>query len=113
MKKTSLSALAIITLAGTVSAGVNEHSYEWGNRCSSSDSFDYHVVNRGTTPLDIKVCLERTNGTWSCFVNSNTWPGQVMSDAYVCHGTGKTEFFWRDAGDYNSRFPTEEEMNNR
>jgi hypothetical protein len=79
-----------------------------GKKCNSGDSFSVKLKNSSSFSVDLKLCLEKTNGKWSCFASSNISPGEVEPkywDYYVCHGSGKYKAWSRPAGDYSMQFP--------
>ena len=88
---------------------VEKYDDAWGESCNSDDSYAVKVINNSDRNLDVKVCLKRTNGSWSCFVSNNAEPGDVVPESWgysVCSGTGESKWYWRDAGDYSSSFPS-------
>lgn len=79
---------------------------KWGTRCNTKDSYSVRLKNYTGKSVTIKACLERKNGTWSCFGYSKLKPNRTTGwGFYVCHGTGETKWWWKDADDYKTRFP--------
>lgn len=110
MKITLMVLLLGISISTPALAGeVVAYDTAWGRSCyPSQDSYAIKLKNRTGHPVDFKVCLERKSGQWACYVSSNVYPGEVEPSSwgyYVCHGTGQAKLWWRDAGDYGTRFP--------
>lgn len=102
--------IAILVLYPVLAmAEVVEYESAWGENCyPSKDSYAVKLKNQTGKAVDFKLCLERTNGKWSCYVSSNVSPGEVNPSSWgysVCHGTGNSKWWWRDAGNYSTKFP--------
>ena len=96
----------IVTASYCFAGEVQQYDSKWGNHCNSSKSFSVQLVNRTGKNIDCRVCLEKTNGKWGCFMDSNVKPNGIIGDHwgyFVCKGTGKVKWYWRDAGDYSTK----------
>ncbi|QIE44694.1 hypothetical protein G5B38_03660 [Pseudohalocynthiibacter aestuariivivens] len=73
------------------------HSHKWGGSCNSADSFAVKMRNAsGNRRIDLKVCLERKDGTWTCYSSRNIAPGKVVPSYWsfsVCDGTGNYKWW--------------------
>jgi hypothetical protein len=70
----------------------------WGAHCGNSNSLDVTVRNGCNQNVLTQICLERTDGTWSC----GLWevgPGNEM-DFYTCEGTGSYLVTGRSPDDF-------------
>ncbi len=78
-----------------------------GKDCGDPSSVQVKCRNACDQPLDVKTCVERSNGKWDCGVNFAVKPGATScSGAWVCSGTGKYRVYGRSAG---SRLPFPED----
>lgn len=63
-----------------------------GKNCGASDSLQIKVKNNCSTPVYVKMCLEKKDGRWSCGSDSKLKPGDTNSGFWACHATG--EYKW-------------------
>ncbi|MGD1846855.1 MAG: hypothetical protein ACFB10_15815 [Salibacteraceae bacterium] len=87
---------------------------EWGGACknygNSEDKYTAELQNDCEIAVDFMICLQNENKTWSCFYRNDFAPKETMK-ASVCKGTGKILKWARKAGDQNTVFLTEAEVN--
>lgn len=81
---------------------VDVYEAEMGKACGSSNSLSIKYRNSCNQTIDIKVCLQRTNGAWDCGMSSDTRPNRGSS-YYICNSTGRYQWAWRETGS-NLRF---------
>ena len=55
-----------------------------GQNCSSSGSLEVRVENRCGDMINMSLCLQRENGTWSCFSESRATYG-ASAVGHVCN----------------------------
>lgn len=106
MKKLIIASALLAISCPSFSADVVKYDEIWGDNCNSADSYAVKLKNVSGRALDIKVCLERKKGSWSCYMSSNVSHGEIMPDSWgyqVCHGTGKSKWYWRNAGDFGTK----------
>jgi hypothetical protein len=78
-----------------------------GTSCGNPGSVQLKCENTCAGPMDVKACVERVNGTWSCGVSFNVKPGEAAcKGSWICEGTGKYRVYGRSA---NSRAPFPED----
>ncbi|MEA3418964.1 MAG: hypothetical protein U9Q90_06145 [Campylobacterota bacterium] len=77
---------------------------EWGKKCGDK-SLQVKWRNNCQETLDLRYCMERTDGTWSCGLQFDIQSGATSgSGAYICEATGKVE--WRGrSSDSTASFP--------
>lgn len=70
-----------------------------GSECGNPESVKLKCRNTCDQPLDIKACVERTNGRWDCGVSFAVKPSsdRACAGIWVCAGTGKYKLFGRTA----------------
>jgi hypothetical protein len=73
--------------------------------CGQPDDMTVTYTNVCNAPMDIKVCIQNANRTWTCGLNLNTQPGE-QATYYSCHSSGRY-MFWalRTTGVYPSMPP--------
>ena len=79
----------------------------WDQNCSKPGSMAIKATNNYSYAVDMRLCLKRTTGRWSCFVSPNVKQGQTAPASwayYVCNATG--DYFWsvRRAGATSVKF---------
>lgn len=89
---------------------VQPYDKKIGNNCGNPNSVSYRFKNSCSVTIDMRFCLERTNGKWDCGTWLNTKPGASTS-TFVCSGTGNIMTWGRQSGDTSIRFPTQSEIN--
>ena len=60
-----------------------------GQSCGSPDSMNVIAQNNCGTTVYVKVCVEKTNGKWSCGSDSSLRPGARNGGFYTCHATAQ------------------------
>lgn len=87
---------------------------EWGGACknygNSEDKYTVFLQNDCDEAIDLMVCIQNKNKSWSCFYR-NEFASKETMEASVCKGVGKYLKWARKAGDINTEFPTEVEVN--
>jgi len=58
-----------------------------GDSCGTPDSMNVWVTNNCSSKVYVKVCLEKTNGKWSCGSDSSLKPGKRNGGFYTCRAT--------------------------
>ena len=81
--------------------------HEWGTLCGTSNSLQVKWRNTCSETLDLRYCMKRTNGEWSCGLEFAIQSGQTSSDgAWICDATGNVE--WRGrSSDSSANFPND------
>lgn len=105
MKKAAI-ALAALALPVTAHASLDIET-AWDKNCSSPGSMAIRATNNYAYPIDMRLCLKRVSGKWSCYVSPNVEPGEMAPKSwgyYVCKATG--DYFWsvRRAGAWSVKF---------
>ena len=105
MKKVLL-LLAAISLPSAANASLKIET-AWDKNCTKPGSMAIKATNNYSYPIDMRLCLQRTDKTWACFVSPNVEPGQIAPRSwgyYVCKASG--EYFWsvRRAGAWSVKF---------
>jgi hypothetical protein len=77
---------------------------EWGQTCGDK-SLQVKWRNNCQETLDLRYCMERIDGTWSCGLEFDIQSGETSSEgAWICEATGKVE--WRGrSSDSTVSFP--------
>lgn len=83
-----------------------------GDNCNDPSSVSMRFKNKCTESIDMCYCLEKSDGTWTCALWSDTKPGD-SSSFFTCKGTGKYIVWSRKTGDTSVTFPTEKELNTK
>ena len=68
-----------------------------GDNCNASDSLSMRLRNRCAETIDAKYCLQRSNLSWDCGMDSGMKPGEQTS-YFTCHSTGTYRLMQRSAG---------------
>ena len=93
---------------------VTKYKSEWGGPCknygNSEDKYTVFLRNDCEEAIDLMVCIQNVNKTWSCFYRNNMVSEETM-EASVCKGVGKYLKWARKAGDESTVFPTEDQVN--
>lgn len=94
MKTILLGTLVALSLSSAAHAGRNDllkYNDRWGRNCGNSNSYAIQVQNMRGYAVKARICLEETDGDWSCWVTSIN-PGEVTDHwgYYVCEGTGRS-----------------------
>jgi hypothetical protein len=85
----------------------------WGEMCGSSSSYQVWFRNDCSITVDVKVCLKKTDGKWSCGVEYGLRPGETTDDGFwACSSTGNV-LYWAKDTDSDAKFPTDSEINSR
>ena len=99
-----MSKMLVAVLIGTViaisSTSINAENTEHcislekvrGNSCGSPKSMDVRVTNKCPHPVYVKMCIQRTNGTWDCKSDSHLDARKTNTGFFTCHSTGKYEW---------------------
>ena len=79
----------------------------WDKNCSKPGSMAIKATNHYSYAIDMRLCLKRKTGKWTCFVSPNVKVGQTAPQSwgyYVCNATG--DYFWsvRRAGAWSVKF---------
>ena len=87
---------------------------KFGDNCGNKNSYLIRISNCSSSTRDAKYCLKKSNGKWTCWANHN-WKPSATTTAYVCSrgSTTRLLYFTRAAGDWNHKFPTEKEVNEK
>lgn len=93
---------------------VKKYRSDWGERCAScpsyKDSYVVYLKNQCTEAIDVVVAVQEDTKKWRIVQHL----GMAANDslrAYACIGTGKYLAWARRAGDTNTVFPTQDEIN--
>ncbi|RIV25293.1 PKD domain-containing protein [Fibrisoma montanum] len=74
-----------------------------GTRCGTSNSVEVEWKNTCTSNVKVVVCIQRSDGTWSCnpdgTFDTGMRPNQVLNN-YVCAGTGKYKIYAMPIADF-------------
>ena len=100
-----LTAGTFLVVVGSANAEVDLVDHKWSEHCNNENSFAAQYQNNTYDEVDIRICLERVDGEWSCFTSTFVDPGEVVPSGwgyFVCEGTGGSFVSWRDAGDYST-----------
>ena len=93
---------------------IQKKSSEWGKPCKdcavSKDSYKVFLENVCDKNVDCMACVQGKYNRWKCFYRYDLKPGDTF-EAYACIGTGKYLRWVRAAGDENTEFPSNEEVN--
>ncbi|MXO90960.1 hypothetical protein [Pontixanthobacter aquaemixtae] len=105
MKKAML-AIAAFTLPTAANASLDIQT-AWDKNCSKPGSMAIKATNNYKYAIDMRLCLKRTTGKWTCYVSPNVKPGETAPKSwgyYVCNATG--DYFWstRRAGAWSVKF---------
>jgi len=108
IKKYIITVLVLFVFASiSFAGGVEQYDSIWGYNCGSKDSLAVKIINGTNKTIDCRVCLERTDGSWGCFLDSNVRPNELVGGGgwayFVCHSTGEVKWYWKDAGDYRTK----------
>ena len=79
----------------------------WDKNCSKPGSMAIKATNNYDYAIDLRLCLKRVTGKWTCFVSPDVKPGQTAPASwgyYVCNASG--DYFWstRRAGAWSVKF---------
>lgn len=70
-----------------------------GKACLGENSIGIVFTNTCDKPMDLKWCLELTQGTWSCGMVQAVKPGETSgSDVWDCNATGRFKTWGRTRG---------------
>lgn len=109
MKLCLLIVVSTVFMSTSALADVSKYESAWGKNCDGAeDSYAIQLINELDKPIDYRICLKHMTGEWTCFVASNVAPGATGTsqwEHHVCDGTGDSQWWWRDAGDYADNFP--------
>jgi hypothetical protein len=87
---------------------------EWGGTCLnygfSESKYTVHLMNSCTEKVDLMTCVQRENERWQCFYRMDMKQNDTLH-AHACHGNGKYLKWVRKAGDFMTKFPTRQEVN--
>lgn len=97
-----LSMQALSGLAQDATDCVDVYESRMGTNCGSANSLSIKYKNSCNQTIDMKVCLQRTNGSWDCGMYSRANPGQGSS-YFICNSTGRYQWAGRETGS-NLRF---------
>lgn len=105
MKKIPLFMLAL-ALPSAAHASLDIQT-AWDKNCSKPGSMAIKAKNNYGYAIDMRLCLKRVNGKWTCFVSPDVKQGQTAPASwgfYVCNATG--DYFWsvRKAGAWSVKF---------
>jgi hypothetical protein len=94
---------------------IKKYGSAWGAYCKpcgdlSSKSYTVKLRNIGKEKLDVKVAVQESNKSWKVFNYTGMAPNDSMI-AYACQGTGKYLKWARKAGDTNTTFPSDKQIN--
>lgn len=78
---------------------------EWGKKCNSTKSLQKIAENNCSEDVYIKMCIEKSDGKWSCSSVSKFKPNAKASGFYTCHATGKYEWASCTGGREECGFP--------
>lgn len=101
-----LSATPIMSFAKDARECVTIKEKKHGNECGKPGGVKILYGNDCTVQIDIKFCLQRTDGRPSCGLTT-VKPGQSTS-TWVCEGTGK---YWYEARTFGSDDRFDDERN--
>ncbi len=111
--------VALLALPATVNATAKIDTV-WDQHCSKNGSMAVRGKNMNSFAVDMRLCLKRTTGRWTCWVAYDVEPGEWESNQtddspwgyYVCNADG--EYFWstRRAGMTSVRFDDPPGYNN-
>ncbi|MEM7633261.1 MAG: hypothetical protein AAF299_01785 [Pseudomonadota bacterium] len=97
--------LALVTQTGIALSAeprIKIHDHQWGGSCSNQKSFAVRMKSwEFSKKIDAKVCLERLNGSWSCYVATRIDPSEIFPSTFgwqVCEGTGNIKWWARYTG---------------
>ncbi|MBZ0267900.1 hypothetical protein K8I85_07080 [bacterium] len=82
-----------------------------GEHCNSATSMRVEWKNVCSEPMDIKVALQKSDGSWYTGVFFRVMPGQIQG-YWTCRSTGIYRWWGRPAGS-SIRFPTNKEIHER
>lgn len=64
----------------------------WGNNCGSSNSLQIVPKNNCGQKVYVKICIEKTNGGWSCGSDSSLRSGRKNTGFWACKATGNYKY---------------------
>ena len=78
--------------AGSKDVCVEAYDFTRGGFCGNPRSTHMRVKNICSERIDMKFCLKRADGRWSCGVQGNVGRGEGTT-WYVCEGDGFQTYF--------------------
>ena len=121
--KITISALTVLFTVGVLlsqevdyNAMLKRYFSQKGMRCNkcgdlSSTSYTCKFRNEGKEVIDVKVALQKENSKWETFTFNAVAPNDSIQMC-ICKGTSKSLKWVRKAGDVDTVFPTDAEINN-
>jgi hypothetical protein len=89
---------------------------KWGGTCLnygfSEAKYTVDLMNSCNEKVDLMSCVQRENDRWQCFYRMDMNQNDTLH-AYACRGNGKYLKWVRKAGDFTTKFPTRQEVNDQ
>ncbi len=90
--------------AQATGGAVSVLDYARGENCNSGTSFNIEIRNDLTVAQDVRICLQRSDGSQSCTIRTSVRAGEAATN-YVCAFGGEVLVYSRITGERNWSAP--------